>query len=60
MVLPLVSIGVLTAAVLAPGTLGQNLQALYLTWSPYHYAAQAYGLAAYVLPIARASPPGTF
>jgi hypothetical protein len=45
MVLPLVSIAVLSVAMLAPGTLGQNLQALYLTWSPYHYAAQAYGLA---------------
>jgi hypothetical protein len=45
MALPIVSIAVLSAAVLAPETLGQNLQALYLTWSPYHYAAQAYGLA---------------
>lgn len=45
MVLPVVSIAVLSAAILAPSTLGQNLQALYLTWSPYHYAAQAYGLA---------------
>ena len=45
MVLPVVSIAVLSGAILAPGTLGQNLQALYLTWSPYHYAAQAYGLA---------------
>ena len=44
MVLPLVSIAVLTAAVLDPGFLGRNLQQLYLTWSPYHYAAQAYGL----------------
>jgi hypothetical protein len=25
--------------------LGPHLQSLYLTWSPYHYAAQAYGLA---------------
>ena len=25
--------------------IGQQLQALYLTWSPYHYAAQTYGLA---------------
>jgi hypothetical protein len=44
MVLPLVSVAVLSAAVLDPGTLGYNLQALYLSWSPYHYAAQAYGL----------------
>jgi len=26
-------------------TLGKNLTALYLSWSPYHYAAQAYGVA---------------
>jgi len=45
MVLPLVSIVVLSAGVLGPETLGRGLQALYLTWSPYHYAAQAYGLA---------------
>ena len=25
--------------------MGPHLQSLYLTWSPYHYAAQAYGLA---------------
>ena len=25
--------------------LGRNLTALYLTWSPYHYAAQTYGVA---------------
>jgi hypothetical protein len=25
--------------------LGRNLTALYLTWSPYHYAAQTYGIA---------------
>ena len=25
--------------------LGSNLSALYFTWSPYHYAAQTYGLA---------------
>lgn len=25
--------------------LGSNLTALYFTWSPYHYAAQAYGIA---------------
>jgi hypothetical protein len=24
---------------------GRHIQALYLTWTPYHYAAQAYGLA---------------
>jgi hypothetical protein len=42
---PLVALGVLTLCVLRPDSLGRNLQALYLTWSPYHYAAQAYGLA---------------
>ena len=26
-------------------TLGKNLTALYLSWSPYHYAAQTYGVA---------------
>jgi hypothetical protein len=26
-------------------SLGRNLSALYFSWSPYHYAAQAYGLA---------------
>jgi hypothetical protein len=28
-----------------PGVLGRNLHSFYLTWSPYHHAAQAYGLA---------------
>jgi hypothetical protein len=45
MLLPLVSIAVLTLALLSPQVVGPHLQALYLTWSPYHYAAQAYGLA---------------
>ena len=45
MLLPLVSLGVLTLAIMSPTTIGPHLQALYLTWSPYHYAAQAYGLA---------------
>lgn len=43
--LPLASVGVLTLAIAWPGGLGRHLQSLYLTWSPYHYAAQAYGLA---------------
>ena len=42
---PLVSLAVMTLAIARPEGLGANLQALYLTWSPYHYAAQAYGLA---------------
>jgi len=45
MALPLVVIAVLLFAMSAPGDLGPHIQALYLTWSPYHYAAQAYGLA---------------
>jgi hypothetical protein len=36
---------VLTAAVAAPAGLGRHLWALAMTWSPYHYAAQAFGLA---------------
>ncbi len=45
LVLPLATVGVLTTALFLPGSLGKNLLALYLTWSPYHYAAQAFGLA---------------
>ncbi len=45
MAFPLVSIGVLTVCLFQAGRLGPHLQALYFTWSPYHYAAQAYGLA---------------
>lgn len=43
--LPLVSLMVLGLGLLFPGALGQNLLSLYLTWSPYHYSAQAYGIA---------------
>lgn len=43
--LPLVSIAVLTAGVLWPEQFGRQLFALYSTWSPFHYAAQAFGLA---------------
>src|SRR5262249_30162845 len=43
--LPLVTMGVLALAVWQPEAVGRHLQALYLTWSPYHYAAQAYGVA---------------
>lgn len=45
MALPLLAIAVVSLAVVAPAGLGRHLQALYLTWSPYHYAAQTYGLA---------------
>jgi hypothetical protein len=43
--LPLVSLIVLALGLVFPGQLGQNLVSLYLTWSPYHYSAQAYGIA---------------
>ena len=43
--LPLATVGVLTLALWQAERLGPHLQALYLTWSPFHYAAQSYGLA---------------
>ena len=42
---PLVALLVVSVAVFQPDVVGRQLQSLYLTWSPYHYAAQAYGLA---------------
>lgn len=42
---PLVVLAVLTSSLYFAGSVGPHLTALYLTWSPYHYAAQAYGLA---------------
>jgi hypothetical protein len=42
---PLVTLAVLSFAVARPEGLGTTLTALYLTWSPFHYGAQAYGLA---------------
>ena len=45
MVLPLVALGLVTLCMFQTDTLGVNLRALYFTWSPYHYAAQTYGLA---------------
>ncbi len=44
MVFPLLALAVLTLCISQPQRLGAHLQGLYLTWSPYHYAAQAYGL----------------
>jgi hypothetical protein len=41
---PLVALAVLSLAVARPEHIGANLMALYLTWSPFHYGAQAYGL----------------
>lgn len=42
---PLLALGVLTLCIALAEQIGPHLQSLYLTWSPYHYAAQAYGLA---------------
>ena len=43
--LPLATLGVLTLAMLFADVAGKHLMSLYLTWSPFHYGAQAYGLA---------------
>ena len=45
LLLPGLAFAVATLGMIWPVGLGRNLQALYLTWSPFHYAAQAYGLA---------------
>jgi hypothetical protein len=45
MAFPLVALGLLTVCMFEAERLGPHLQSLYLTWSPYHYAAQAYGIA---------------
>ena len=45
LVFPLVALAVLSLCVFQGEWLGPHFRALYLTWSPYHYAAQAYGLA---------------
>lgn len=45
MFFPLITIAVLSLCVLFADMTGPYLQAIYLTWSPFHYAAQAYGLA---------------
>jgi hypothetical protein len=42
---PLVTIAVATAFVAFADRVGNHLYLLYLTWSPYHYAAQTFGLA---------------
>ena len=44
MALPLIAMSLLPLCIWKAGTLGPHLQSLYLTWSPFHYAAQAYGL----------------
>lgn len=41
---PAVTLGALTLCIFASDWIGRYVQLIYLTWSPYHYAAQAYGL----------------
>lgn len=41
---PLVAMVVLLFALKWPGSIGYYINKLYLTWSPFHYAATAYGL----------------
>jgi hypothetical protein len=43
--LPWVAFSVMVVAVLFAGNLGRAIETVYLAWSPYHYSAQAYGLA---------------
>jgi hypothetical protein len=45
LVFPLVAVVVLTVGIAWPEAVGRHIQILYMTWNPYHYAAQAYGLA---------------
>jgi len=42
---PLITLAVLTLSLSFPAHIGRHINSLYLTWSPYHYAAQAFGLA---------------
>lgn len=46
LVLPIASLVIVTACIVWDDLLGRNLFYLYLTWSPFHYAAQSFGLAA--------------
>ena len=45
MAFPLVVIALVTLSIFDAPRLGPQLRSFYLTWSPYHYAAQAYGIA---------------
>ena len=45
MVMPLAALIILTLCIARATEVGRHVTAVYLTWSPYHYAAQAYGLA---------------
>ena len=41
---PLIMVLLLTASIAQADRIGPFIQAVYLSWSPFHYAAQAYGL----------------
>lgn len=43
--LPLLTVAALTLSIAFAADWGHHVYAFYLTWTPYHYAAQAYGLA---------------
>lgn len=45
-VFPLVTLIAASVCVVYADQVGGDVRALYLTWSPYHYAAQTFGLAA--------------
>ena len=45
MVFPILSLGILTLCIFEADLIGRYVQLIYLSWSPYHYGAQAYGLA---------------
>jgi len=42
---PWIAFGLLAGILFLGGSAGRLVDSLYLAWSPYHYAAQAYGLA---------------
>jgi hypothetical protein len=44
MAFPLVALALLSLCIVESDTLGHGLRQLYFSWSPFHYAAQAYGL----------------
>jgi hypothetical protein len=43
--LPLATLAVVTVVICFADTLGRGFAALFMTWAPYHYSRQAYGLA---------------
>ena len=45
LVFPIIALAAIATCLEFPDQIGIHVQRLYLTWSPYHYAAQSYGLA---------------